>query len=65
MKNEPTIFLQLAPADHEITLPADIAPGEYRLEFRLGGEKYPTVRFATDTSVSDDRHHFLSTLAVE
>ena len=49
----------------EISLPADIAPGEYRLEFRLGGEKYPTVRFATDTSVSDDGYHFLSTLAVE
>ena len=49
----------------EIKLPEDIKSGEYTVEFRLGGENYPTVKFATDTKVDGDGYHLLSSITVE
>ena len=49
----------------EIKLPKDIPSGEYTVEFRLGGEKYPTVRFAMDTASTKDGYHLLSAITIE
>ena len=45
-------------------LPTDIKSGKYDIEFRLGGGKYPTVKFATDTRVSEDGYNYLATITV-
>jgi hypothetical protein len=49
----------------EIKLPDNIQSGEYTLEFKLGGGKYPTIKFATDTTVSDDGYYYLTTVTIE
>lgn len=49
----------------KIDLPTDIKSGKYDIEFRLGGGKYPTVKFATDTRVSEDGYNYLATITVE
>ena len=49
----------------EIQLPNDIKSGAYNIEFRLGGEKYPTVKFAMDTKTSEDGYNYLATIIIE
>lgn len=49
----------------EIKLAENMQAGEYAIEVRLGGERYPIVKFATDTAVSSDGYYYLSTVTVE
>ena len=48
-----------------LRLPDDIKSGEYTIELRLGGDNCPRVKFATDTSISEDGYYYLATITVE
>lgn len=48
----------------EITLPDSLPAGTYALECRLGGENYPTVKFATDTPCTNDGYYHLTHISV-
>lgn len=49
----------------EMTLPKDLPCGTYALEFRLGGSGSPIIKFATDTTQTDDGYYYVVDVQIQ